>query len=211
MKFCIIGLGRFGYQVATTLADNGMEVLAVDSDEQVIASIKDKVTQAICVTISDEEALRSIGIEDMDVVIVAMGEDFAQAALITALLKQHFSIPRIIARTVDKIHKDILLLIGADQVVLPEQEMGIRIADMLSMPFKSLMRLTPDFSLSYRRPPESCVGKQLSCLHELYHVVCIGRKQKDSIEPLNHDYIISDKDILVYAGSNRDLERVAKS
>jgi trk system potassium uptake protein TrkA len=210
MKFCVIGVGRFGYQVATTLAHNGMDVLAIDSNEALVSSIKDKVAQAICMNASDADALRSVGVEEMDVVIVCMGENFAQSILITALLKRNFSIPRVISRSVDQIHKDILLLIGADEVVMPEQEMGSRLADTLSLPFNALMRLTPTFSLSYRKAPSLCVGKPLSCLHKMYGIVCIGKRIKDSIEPLGHEYIIKEHDILVYAGPNTQLEDLAR-
>jgi len=210
MKFCVIGVGRFGYQVATTLTDNGMEVLAVDNDEALISSIKDKVAQAICMNAADPEALRSIGIEEMDVVIVCMGENFAQSILVTALLKRNFSIPRVISRSVDQIHKEILHLIGADEVVMPEQEMGSRLADTLSLPFNGLMKVTPTFSLSYRKAPSACVGKQLNCLHQLYRVVCIGKRSKDAIEALPHQYIIKENDILVYAGTNEDLAQLTR-
>lgn len=210
MKFCVIGLGRFGYQVATTLADNGMEVLAVDSSETLVNTIRDRVSQAICIDAASEDALRSIGIESMDVVIVAMGEDFTQSILITALAKQHFGIPRVITRSIEAIHKEILMLVGADQVILPEQEIGTRLADMLSLPFNALLRLTPTFSLTYRKAPSSCVGKQISCLHEQYNVVCIGKKNKESIEPLPSHYIITAQDVFVYAGANADLEKLAR-
>ncbi len=211
MKICVIGLGRFGYQVATTLTDNGVEVLAIDSNEKLINGIKDRVTHAICLNVATEEALRSIGIEEMDVVIVCLGEDFAQSTLITALLKQHFNVPRVISRSVDTLHKEILMLIGADQVVLPEQEIGTRLADMLSLPFNALMRLTPTFSLSYRKAPKSCIGRPISCLHEAFSVICVGKKQKESIESVPHDYLIKEQDILIYAGTNDALERLARS
>src|ERR1700752_1933697 len=115
MKFCVIGVGRLGYHVAVTLADNGMEVLAVDSNEIIIDSIRDKVSQAICLRITDEDDLRNIGVADFDVVIVAMGENFAESILVTALLKQNLKIGRVITRSINKIHKNILQLIGADQ------------------------------------------------------------------------------------------------
>jgi trk system potassium uptake protein TrkA len=210
MKFCVIGLGRFGYQVAITLADNGMEVLAVDTSETLVNSIRDRVAQAICIDAASEDALRSIGIESMDVVIVAIGTDFAQSILITALAKQHFGIPRVITRSIEAIHKEILMLVGADQVILPEQEIGTRLADMLSLPFNALLRLTPAFSLTYRKAPASCVGKPISCLHEQYNVVCIGKKNKEAIEPLPSSYIITQQDVLIYAGANGDLEKLAR-
>lgn len=210
MKFCVIGVGRLGYHVAVTLADNGMEVLAVDSNESIITSIQDKVTQAICLRVASEEDLRSIGVTDFDVVIVAMGENFSQSILVTALLKQNLKIKRVITRSINKIHKDILRLIGADQVVLPEQEMGIKLADTLSLPFNALLRLTPTFALSYGPAPKKCIGKPLASIQELYLVSCVGKKIGEEIESLPQNTIIKDGDVLVYAGNNKDLEKIAK-
>lgn len=212
MKFCVIGVGRFGYYVATTLADHGMEVLAVDSNTSIIESIRDSVTQAICMRVNDEEALRSIGIDEMDTVIVAMGENFAQSILVTALLKQKLNIPTVIARSISSIHKDILELIGADMVILPEREMGIKLADQLSLPFRTLLRITPKFSISQIAAPYKFVGKSLAelDLRENYHVTCVGRKDDDEITHLDHDYIITQEDVLLLAGNNKDLDKVAK-
>lgn len=212
MKFCVIGVGRFGYYVAKTLADHGMEVLAVDSNQSIIENIKDYVTQAICMRINDEEALRSIGVEEMDTVIVAMGENFAQSILVTALLKQKLNITTVIARSISSIHKDILELIGADMVILPEREMGIKLADQLSLPFRTLLRITPKFSISQIAAPYKFVGKSLEelDLRENYHITCVGRKDDDEITHLDHDYIITAEDVLLLAGNNKDLDKVAK-
>ena len=212
MKFCVIGVGRFGYHVATTLADHGMEVLAVDSNESIIASIRDKVTQAICMRVTDEEALRSIGVEDIDTVIVAMGENFSQSILVTALLKQKLKVPTVIARSISAIHKDILQLIGADQVILPEREMGIRLADLLSLPFSALLRITPTFSIMQLKAPRKFVGKQLVDLklRDSYHVTCIGKKIQDEVIPLDNDYVILEVDTLLFSGTNAHLEKISK-
>ncbi len=212
MKFCVIGVGRFGYHVATTLADHGMDVLAVDSNETIIASIRDKVTQAITLRVTDEESLRMIGVEDMDTVIVAMGENFAQSILVTALLKQKLKIPNVIARAISDIHKDILTLIGADQIILPEREMGIRLADNLSLPFRTLFRITGQFSISQFKAPRKFVGKSLHDLklRDIYHVTCIGRKVGEEIEHLEADYVVQANDSMLFAGGNKDLEKIAK-
>lgn len=209
MKFCVIGVGRLGYHVAVTLADNGMEVLAIDSNEAIIDTIRDKVSQAVCMRITDEDDLRNIGIADFDVVIVAMGENFAESILVTALLKQNLKIKRVITRSINKIHKNILQLIGADQVVLPEQDAGIKLADTLSLPFAALMRLTPTFSLSFAKAPKKSWGKSIDTIKELYNVSCVGKKVGDDIVPLNKDYAIKEQDMLVYAGDNKDLEKLA--
>ncbi len=212
MKFCVIGLGRLGYQVATTLADHGMEVLAVDSNESIIASIRDNVTQAICMRVTDENSLRSIGIDEMDTVVVAMGENFAQSVLITALLKKKLNVPRVIARAINEIHKEILQLVGADQYILPEREVGIRIADNLSSPFMDLVRLDDTFSISQIMAPEYLVGKTIEEANFFgsFGIKCIGIKHDGQIIESDPEYVIADKDKLILSGKNGKLERFAK-
>ena len=212
MKFCVIGLGRFGRQVATLLAENGMEVLAIDSNEAIIASIRDQVTQAVCMRVSDDKSLRSIGVDEMDTVIVGMGENFAQSILITALLKKRLDIPRVIARAINDIHKEILKIVGADKVILPEQEIGIKVADNLSSPFTDLIRLTKDYSVSQAVTPLRFVGKKISELNlfEQYGVHYIGIKEADTIITLDPDYSIQEQDKLLLAGHNKNLEKIAK-
>ncbi len=212
MKFCVIGVGRFGYDVAITLADNGMEVLAVDSNESIIASIRDKVTQAICMRIIDEDSLRTIGAEEMNTVIVAMGENFAQSILVTALLKHRLKVPQVITRSISDIHRDILQIIGADQVILPEREVGRRLADILSLPFKAISRLSPDYCISEIAAPTRFVGYTIKDLQlpSTYNIMCIGRKIKDEIVLIEEDHIVREGDILICAGSIKDIAKVAK-
>lgn len=211
MRFCVIGLGRFGFQVAVTLADQGMEVLGVDSNDAIIAAIRDRVTHAICMQVSDESALRTIGIENIDTVVVAMGENFAQSILVTALLKQRLHVPTVIARAVSEMHQEILTLVGADRVVLPEQEMGVRLADTLSLPFNVVVRLAPHYAISQQRAPERFIGKTLEMLDLLghYHIQCMGRKLDNEVEVLEAGYVIQEDDILLFAGSNKELARIA--
>ncbi len=213
MKFCVIGLGRFGYQVATVLAENGMEVMAIDSNEAIVASIRDHVTQAVCMRVNDEMSLQSIGAEEMDVAIVAMGENFSQSILITALLKKRLHIPKVIARSINEIHKDILKLVGADRIIMPEKEIGIRLADNLSSPFTDITRLTKNFSISQIVAPKKFIGKQLDSLNlfDTYHVHCIGIKSEDEkIIPITPHHAIEENDRLIFAGYNADLEKIAK-
>lgn len=212
MKFCIIGVGRFGYHVAVQLADNGMEVLAVDSNESIIASIRDKVTQAICMRVTDEEALRSIGVDEMETVIVAMGENFAQSILVTALLKHRLHVPKVITRSISEIHREILQLIGADEVILPEREVGRRLADTLSLPFKALMRLSPQFCISQIEVPEKFIGKTIQklALPTSYGVTCIGLKVEGTIEPIDEQHVLAHKDLLILSGTVKDLARFEK-
>src|SRR5579862_1616593 len=212
MKFCVIGLGRFGYQVATVLAENGMEVLAIDSNESIVASIRDSVAHAIVMDVTDEASLRSIGVDEIDTVIVAMGENSTQTILITAILKKHLKTPYVITRAIDDLNKEILTLVGADRVILPESEIGSRLADNLSSPLIDLIRLSKNFSVSHIAAPTKFINKTIKQLniYKTYHVYCIGKKEEDRIVPLGSEYIIQKLDKLVFAGQNKDLEYLAK-
>jgi len=212
MKFCVIGLGRFGYQVATGLSEHGMEVLAIDSNESIVASIKDHVAHAIAMKITDEASLRSLGVDEIDTVIVAMGENTSESILLTALLKKHLKIPYVITRATNDINKEILTLVGADRVILPESEIGSRLADNLSSPLIDLIRLSKNFSVSHISAPTKFINKTIKQLniYKTYHVYCIGKKEEDRIVPLGSEYIIQKLDKLVFAGQNKDLEFLAK-
>ena len=212
MKVCVIGLGRFGYNVATTLTERGIEVLAIDSNESIIASIRDFVTQAICLRIADEASLRSIGVDEMDIVVVATGENFAQSILITALLKKRLHVPRVITRSINEIHRDIVTLIGADETVIPEQEIGIKLAERLSSPFIQFFRITKQFSISQISAPASFINQSLQDL-ELYknfNVRCLAKKEGDEYLPVSPAYVISDGDMLLFAGREVDLRKILR-
>lgn len=210
MKFGIIGLGRFGFQVATTLAENGMEVLGVDRDESIVSSIRDLITCAVCVQVTSEQALRSIGMHEMETVVVAMGENFAESVLITAILKKKLNIPQVITRAVNDIHKEILLLIGADKVVLPEHEIGQKLANNLSLPFNVIARISKDFSIAQIPVKEKWQGKKI---HELsfvkdHQATCVGIKQNDIIVSPYEINTVHEKDVLLIAGNNKDLAKI---
>ena len=211
-KFCVIGLGRFGYQLSESLAQQGMEVLAIDLNESIIASIRDKVTQAVCMTVSDEESLKAIGVEDMDTVIVAMGENFSQSILITALLKKHLNVSRVIARAVNRIHENILKLVGADEVVFPERDLGIKLANTLSLSLTVFVQISNKFAATEIKVPKSFIGKTISELQlkKSRQVTCIGVKKADEINLINPDYVIIEDDILVLAGENDNLVNIAE-
>lgn len=206
MKFCVIGLGRFGYELAITLAKQGMEVLAIDKDEAIISSIKDKVTEAVCLQIRDEESLQSVGIEEMDTVIVAIGESFEQSVLTTALLKKRLKIPNVITRSTYEIHDDILRLVGADRVVLPERYVGRQLGIDLSLPFVELIHVTDTFSITHLRAPKDFVGKTIEELNlKKRDVVCTAVKKGQEIVIVEPDYLIMENDVLLLAGENKDL------
>lgn len=212
MKFCVIGLGRLGYHVATRLAENNAQVLAIDSNPLLIASIKDNVTHAVCLRVTDEESLRSIGIHEFNTVIVTVGENMAQSILISVLLKKKLGVKQVITRAINEIHKDILKLVGADQVIIPEKQAGIHLADMLTSPFTDFVRLSKDFAVSKLITPTRFVGKTLQSLklYSTYRVHCFGvEKIEKIITAADPQYIICEGDKLIFGGCDDDLEKLA--
>lgn len=212
MKICVIGLGRFGYSVATTLAEKNNEVLAIDDHEEIIASIKDSVTQAVCVHITSEDDLRDLGMEDMDIVIVAMGENFSQSILITALLKKRLNVKKVITRSINKIHEDILKLIGADETIIPEANIGVRLAEKISSPFQEFHRITNQFSMGQIPAPASFINSSVESLelYNRYEVRCIGHKAEEDFVPIAPEYVIQEGDVLLLVGKEADLKKIAR-
>lgn len=208
MKFCIIGIGRFGYQLACSLTKNGMDVLAIDKDEERIDLVKDKVTQALVMDVLDEESLRAIGIEEMSTVIIAIGKHFAQSILLTRILKKDLEIERVIVRSTGDIQKEVLELVGADQVILPELEAAIKLADNLSSPFLETARLDPGFAVSAVITPDDLIGKTIADLSQSKKLRCIALKEDEEITFPTPDTIIKEHVILYFAGDNDELKKL---
>ncbi len=210
MKFCVIGLGRFGKQVVKTLHENGAEILAIDRLEANIASVRDYTAQAICMKVHDEEALDAIGIDEMDVIIIGIGEDFAQSVLLAAILKNRKAKYRVIARATGHIQKNIFRLIGVDQVICPEEETAIDLADTLSYPFTNLARLDANYSVALIKTPKEFVGKSIheTMLFETYKINCFAVQQTDKIISINQHYIILKDDKLIISGDNHKIKQL---
>lgn len=127
-------------------------------------------------------------------------------------MKKRLGIPRVIARAINDIHKEILKIVGADKVILPEQEIGIKVADNLSSPFTDLIRLSKEYAISQATVPLKFVGRKVSDLnlYENYGVHYIGIKEGENILSLDPDYIIQEQDKILLAGHNKSLEKIMK-
>lgn len=207
MKFCIIGLGIFGKKVAQKLFEHGAEVLAIDSDEHEIVAVQNTVTQAICTEIIDIPSLEAIGIDEIDIVIIAIGENIAQSILIAAIIKKRFQHVKVIARAASETQKEILELLKVDQVVLPEEETATELADVLSSPFINLARLSETFSIGLVRAHDEFIGKKLQDLelYKKYKVNCIAVQRDKEFISINNSYVIMDYDELVVAGKDENI------
>ena len=210
-QFVIIGLGRFGSSVARTLSDLGNDVLAIDKDEDTVQEISDAVTHAVQLDATDENALRSLGIRNFDVAVVTIGDNI-QASIMATLLVKELGVKYIIAKAQSDLHSKVLYKIGADRVVLPEKEMGIRVAhNLVSTNILDYIELSPDYSVIEIQASENWSGKTLSDLglRSKYgiNIMAIKRGDDVNISPLAEDIIEAD-DIIVAIGSGEDLSRI---
>jgi trk system potassium uptake protein TrkA len=133
MLVTVIGLGTFGSKTATRLFEKGAEVIAIDSSQELVDKIKDRVTHAICMDVTDERAIRSQNISDVDVAIVAIGDDIKMSILAVAMLRK-LGVGKIIARATNKLHEHVLNEIGASEIVKVEEEMGEIVASKIVAP-----------------------------------------------------------------------------
>lgn len=225
-QFAVIGLGRFGSSVARTLVNAGYEVLAIDENEERIKEIGDLVTEAVELDATDEKALRAVGIEDVDVAIVAIGTDMQASILITLLLKE-IGVKKVVAKAINARHGRILQKIGADKVVFPEREMGERLAQTLITPdVLEQIELAPGHSIMEIVAPKAFVGKTIRDLdiRAKYgaNIITIKKKvpqltkagETDFVETVNivpkADDKIEKGDHLVVVGKDENLTKLKK-
>lgn len=147
-NYAIIGLGRFGGSICRTLIESGQEVLAIDSSEDRVNEYMNIATHAVVGNAQDEMTLRSLGIRNFDHVIVAIGEDIQASILVTLMVKE-MGVPNVLAKAQNEYHARVLEKIGADRVVHPERDMGVRIAhNLVSKNILDYVELSDDYSLA---------------------------------------------------------------
>jgi len=217
--FAVIGLGRFGFNMAKTLTEHGAEVLAIDISEERVKEVTDFVTYAVQLNAMDEKALRGVGVQDVDTVIVNIGENIEASILVVMILKD-MGIKSIIAKAVTTLHGKVLEHLGVQRVVYPERDMAIRVAQSLTRPsILEQLNLSEDYSIVELETPKHLIGKTLkdSQLRGKYGVNLIAIKRKIiekgvqeevwNVNPNPHD-TMKEGDVLVLIGSNKDLEKL---
>jgi len=212
-RVVVIGLGIFGFNIARDLYENGLEVIAIDKDREVVQKIKDFSTQAILADGTDKEVMESIGLQEDDVVIVSFGEDLAAATLLTLHLRE-MKVKRIIVKAPDEDHKHVLEKVGATEVIIPEKEMAGKIARSLITPnVLDYIPLSGEYTICELAPPSSFMGKTIGELHlrSKFHVEVIAVREvlPDRIRMVPRaDFVIKDSDILVVIGKEEDIQRI---
>lgn len=222
-KFAIIGLGYFGTNLATFLSHEGAEVLVIDNDENKVDAISEIVTHAVCMNSTDEPALRSLGLKDMDAVVVAIGEQFESSITTTALL-QEIGVKKIYNRIISPIHQRLLKLMGIEELLVPEAEAASHLASRLMISgILSSFELSPSFGIFEIPVPAAFIGKSVleSNLRQTYNLnlVTIKRYKKKggllSISKPEELYVVGvpsphlsivEGDILVVFGREKDVK-----
>lgn len=210
-KQCVvIGLGEFGTSVALTLAQEGCEVLAIDKDETRIEAIVDRITHGIVGDSTDSEVLKSIGIRNFDLAVVAIGNNL-EASIMTTILVKELGVPYVLAKSQSELHAQVLRKVGADEVVFPEKAMGIRVArNLIAGHFIDMIELSDQFSIVEVSTPASWIGKSLMQLDlRKKGLNVIARKDGDEVETLlDPDRELKADDVYIIFGSNRALTHV---
>jgi trk system potassium uptake protein TrkA len=206
-EFAVIGLGRFGTGVALGLAEAGCTVVGIDEDQELVQQAADLLTDVVRADASDENALRLIGISDFDGVVVAIGN--LESSLLATLALKHLNVRHIVAKALTKRQAEILLKIGANEVVLPEQEAGERLAARLLAPeISQVLREQTGVSAGERLVPEQWVGQTIGQLdirrtHGL--LVIAIRRGTELIAAPGADDLLDVGDLLVVAGTEDRL------
>ena len=224
-QFAVIGLGRFGLSVAKTLTEKDCQVLCIDIDEEIVQDASEFVTQAVKADATDEEALKAVGLENIDVAVVSVGN--IEASILTTLALKEIGVKEIVAKAVTDSHGKVLTKVGATKVVFPERDMGTRIANILASPkIIEHLDLSGACSIVEMEAPKEFVGKSLKQIDVRakygLNVVAIRKKskfpikegagvpsEKTNISPQADD-IIAEGDVLLVIGDTEKIEKMKK-
>lgn len=210
-QYVVIGIGRFGSSVAKTLFALDNDVLALDADEDNVQRISDYVTHAVQVDATDESSLKSLGLRNMDVAVITIGADI-QASIMATLIVKEMGVKYIIAKANNEIHAKLLYKIGADKVIQPERDMGIRVAhNLVSSNILDYIELSNNYNIAEIASTDEWVGKTIKEInfranHGL-NVMAIKRNDKIEISP-GPDYVIREGDVIVAIGDTKSLEKL---
>lgn len=224
-KIAVIGIGKFGSHLCLALAEQGAEVMAIDKDPNHLDDVKDKVALTVRMDSTEEEALKAQGVEECDVVIVGIGDDF-EATLLTIVALQSLGAKRIIARATTKTHERILKGLGIEEIVSPAVDAAERLAEsLLYRGVVDSLELSDDYSIVEVTAPKSFVGKSVGelRLQEEFDVNLITIKRKEQAKNLfglrsktaekilgvpKPELVVKEKDILVIFGKKRAINKV---
>ncbi len=215
-KFAIIGLGKFGFYLARRLFENGHEVIAVDTNKEIVQEIKDYTTQAIIADATNKETLLSLGIDEVDTAIVSLGTRMDHSILVTLHLKE-IGLKEIVVKAITEDHRKILEIIGATTVIFPEKDMAEKLAlNLSSRNLMDYLPIAPGFSIMELAPPNGFIGKTIKelQLRNVYGVQLIAVKElipeRVNLVP-SPDAVIKESDVLVLMGTDEALKKIEET
>lgn len=205
--YAVFGLGRYGIAVARELVSNGMEVIAVDSDERIVNAASDDLPICKCADVTDPDVIRQLGISNVDVVIISMATNLEASVMAVTLCKE-IGVKTVIAKSANEMHQKILSRVGADTVVFPENESGIRLAkNLLSSGFVDMVSLAKNVSMIELDVKPEWVGKNLIQLNlrKKYsiNVVAIRRADMVSVDIDPQASLQTDEKLIVIANTEK--------
>lgn len=213
-SYAVIGLGQFGMTVALTLAEANCDVLAIDDKDDNVQDIAEKVSYAVKADVRDPGILESLGVQNVDVAVIAVAENM-EASITATMQVKELGVPFVMAKAMNSLHGRILEKIGADKVIYPEHSMGIRVArNLLSSGFVDMFELSSDFSMAEFKIPREWIGKTLRELkvREKYNINLIGLKHGDKMNMnVAPDEVFPADCTVVAAGANSDLNKVSEN
>lgn len=223
-QIAVIGIGSFGHKVASTLASMGVDVIAIDNNPVLIDNVKEQVRQAVVADATDEKVLRSLGISDVDIAVIGIGENMEVSILTTVVLRR-LGVGKIIARAISPLHGEVLREIGASRVIHIEEQMGEQVAKSIvaSNVFEH-MTFPAGYSLVEMATPKEFAGKTLQelQLRQRFGALCVALERKrPAIDRSGHSLLKDDvnlmpaptdiihaDDILVLVGTEAGIRQI---
>jgi trk system potassium uptake protein TrkA len=212
-RFAVLGLGSFGFSVAQTLFEEGHDVIALDIDNDLAQKIRPYCSQAIIGDATQKEMLATLGLDEMDAVVISMGGSASSATLVTLFAKE-LGAKRIVVKASDADHGKILRKVGATQVIFPEMDMAVKVARNLSTPdVLDYFPMSGEYIIAEIAPVKDFVGKTLAQLklRAQYNVNVIGIKEfvpENFVLVPPADFTIKDSDVLLVIGTREDIKKI---
>ena len=210
-QYLVIGCGRFGSSVAKKMCQLGNEVMVIDKDEDSINNIAELVTHTAIVDVTEERDLKSIGLGNFDVVIVAISSD-VRASIMATIMAKEMGVPKIVCKAKDELQAKVLYKIGADKVVFPERDMGIRLAyNLASENILDQINLDPEYSIMEIVTPTNWVGKTIIELNlrAKYDITVLAVKTTSGLKVMpSPNYKMQEKNILIIIGNTDKISDI---
>ena len=208
-QILIIGLGKFGMSLARALSNYDCEVMAIDSNSELVDDVSEFVTHAARVDATDINALKELGVSNFDMAVIGIGDNL-EASIMIALTLKDLNVPYIVAKSRDDVHAKLLTMIGVDKVVQPERDIGTRLAKTLM--HKNVierMEVGKEYSIAEVGTPQEWIGSRLNQLNIRpkynINILCIEKKDKKILIP-SADYVIEEEDNIMLIAPNKELE-----